>query len=935
MPFGPYWNQLPLADGQAYVDQAAWNQVIDNFPNWKGDVNGGGHKLSNVIFSGSGGFEFLPSPVTITQGADSQSITAYTAPGATPLLRWTAGKDATGETGANAGSNYAIKRYADNGTTLLGTSIGINRATGVITFGGNINGGGNTISNVIITGYAPDPTTTKGDLLARSASALARLGVGSDGQVLTADAASVAGVKWAASAGGVPTARRIIAGTGIAITPAGDDLSVDRTHSVVDDTTIQKHRISFGGTLVGTRREINFINGANVGITIADDAANNRVNVTVAGTGGAGGSQTPWVSDIDGGGFKLYSAGRIAIANTGITIPDAGATDIRLLIGSGSSNLLAQVNMIANTTLGATIGSINAANYAIAGTEKRVCAINLQTGTAVNSGQMTFYTWNAAGTAIAVLRLAPTGAGFGGITAAYPVDVVGDVNVTGAYRVNGVAIATSQTPWTSDIAAAGFALNNVGSALFKKGTAGTTSLLFQDGTPSHTLRLDVSAALCRLYDNATPIEITANTNGGLTNQLCLAANGSVGIGTASPYQILSIITTNRATPASADQFSIGESSNNPSYRLKLGIYNDGAGGPWTGVIQNLHAGAGGPLLLNPSGGNVGIGTANPGNILTVVGSSNIPSLRLGSAGSPTYYWDLGRENLVSGDFVFNCASGGASAEKVRITVAGNVGIGTASPAAALEVAGAKYGPPSASGTAAGDANLRVYAGGHGEGLDFGAGGACWIQSRNVSNYASNFSLLLNPNGGNVGIGTTAPSALLSTGTALKPVKVASYDDGASTFGIGVAPGVLTFSAGVNPNSGTPGMTLGAGTNNLTVVGSVTAASFIGNGAGLTGLPSGGGVTVQQVVTGSRGFNTVYQNTTGKALYVRATTSVSASGAVVAYTDSSTSPTTVVGQMSNSSQTAAVTGIGIDFWVLPGNYYKITGCTAINYWTEWY
>lgn len=51
------------------------------------------------------------------------------------------------------------------------------------------------------TGLA-DPTTTKGDLLARSSSAVSRLAVGADGQVLTADSAQALGVKWAAPAGG-------------------------------------------------------------------------------------------------------------------------------------------------------------------------------------------------------------------------------------------------------------------------------------------------------------------------------------------------------------------------------------------------------------------------------------------------------------------------------------------------------------------------------------------------------------------------------------------------------------------------------------------------------------------------------------------------------------------------------------------------------------
>lgn len=47
-----------------------------------------------------------------------------------------------------------------------------------------------------------DPTTTKGDLIVRGASAVGRLAVGSDGQVLTADSTQAAGMKWAAAAAG-------------------------------------------------------------------------------------------------------------------------------------------------------------------------------------------------------------------------------------------------------------------------------------------------------------------------------------------------------------------------------------------------------------------------------------------------------------------------------------------------------------------------------------------------------------------------------------------------------------------------------------------------------------------------------------------------------------------------------------------------------------
>lgn len=46
-----------------------------------------------------------------------------------------------------------------------------------------------------------DPTTTKGDLIVHGSST-ARLGVGSDGYVLTADSTQTLGIKWAAAAGG-------------------------------------------------------------------------------------------------------------------------------------------------------------------------------------------------------------------------------------------------------------------------------------------------------------------------------------------------------------------------------------------------------------------------------------------------------------------------------------------------------------------------------------------------------------------------------------------------------------------------------------------------------------------------------------------------------------------------------------------------------------
>lgn len=51
-----------------------------------------------------------------------------------------------------------------------------------------------------------DPTTTKGDILARSSTAVSRLAVGTNGDVLTADSSQTLGVKWATpSSGGALT----------------------------------------------------------------------------------------------------------------------------------------------------------------------------------------------------------------------------------------------------------------------------------------------------------------------------------------------------------------------------------------------------------------------------------------------------------------------------------------------------------------------------------------------------------------------------------------------------------------------------------------------------------------------------------------------------------------------------------------------------------
>lgn len=90
------------------------------------------------------------------------------------------------------------------------------------------------------------------------------------------------------------------------------------------------------------------------------------------------------------------------------------------------------------------------------------------------------------------------------------------------------------------------------------------------------------------------------------------------------------------------------------------------------------------------------------------------------------------------------------------------GIGTTTPVNKLEVVATAADPASSNSSANGNLRLGNSSGSHV--LDFGLSSSStysWLQARSKSNYATNYNLVLNPNGGNVGIGTSSPSAKLN------------------------------------------------------------------------------------------------------------------------------------------------------------------------------
>lgn len=101
-----------------------------------------------------------------------------------------------------------------------------------------------------------------------------------------------------------------------------------------------------------------------------------------------------------------------------------------------------------------------------------------------------------------------------------------------------------------------------------------------------------------------------------------------------------------------------------------------------------------------------------------------------------------------------------------INVNAQTGIGTTAPVNKFEVVAAAADPASSNSGANGNLRLGNSSGVHV--LDFGLSNTStysWLQARSKSNYVTNYNLVLNPNGGQVGIGTTSPSTTLTVGNS--------------------------------------------------------------------------------------------------------------------------------------------------------------------------
>ena len=250
---------------------------------------------------------------------------------------------------------------------------------------------------------------------------------------------------------------------------------------------------------------------------------------------------------------------------------------------------------------------------------------------------------------------------------------------------------TTNVPTAGNLVAGELAINTQDGKLFYKDAAGVVQTLASKDANSGTF---VNLAYTGTLTGGTGV---VNLGSG---QFYKDASGNVGIGTSSPAVKLQVTTSGVAAlpPTSGTTPSTGE-------LIRLRTSSDSAGGigtiglainqMWLQATDATGLGTGYQLLLNPNGGNVGIGTASPAAKLQVSGTTDTPVYVYTSNANNFLQLSNSTNNFYLGAVGANCTFTVNGSERMRIDSSGNVGIGTTTPYSAtgaktIQLTGADY-----------------------------------------------------------------------------------------------------------------------------------------------------------------------------------------------------------------------------------------------------
>ena len=486
---------------------------------------------------------------------------------------------------------------------------------------------------------------------------------------------------------------------------------------------------SGGGTDAGVIRGDNFNNGSGGALKIgsSNTAAEQYIQLgqSLSGTG----AFSPYMSIISGGNVgigtttptvKLEVAGGIKVANNNwISSVDSAGTGVINMFKINTSNEI-EVGGTLN------IGTLNLAEDSGA-----VTVINMPVSASAVIGTEESYSFSLDSNVIGKIYAESDGAGgiqnpalkINGKLAVGVASPTAQLHIAVGGTTAGTAplkLSNSGTSWlaTPEEGAMEFAYGHL---WFTYGS--TRKQLDDQSVNSSIITVNTLTALTgvitpTIYGYGGNLSLTSDL-GATKTKIYLGStptsaydelNGRLGIGITTPTQKLQVKGTTEGLPSTS-----GTTQTNGIFRLGstqsnaiLDVGENASGGVWLQSTDQTNLASNYPILLNPNGGNVGIGTATPNENLVVKGLS--PTLRIEdnntavSAGGilgdvdfftsdasaegngvtariRSYYQDqYGRTKLG-----FFAGDSGTISEKMTIDYLGNVGIGITTPNQQLEI----------------------------------------------------------------------------------------------------------------------------------------------------------------------------------------------------------------------------------------------------------